>query len=397
MGDDDATSPLWQRLSDEQMKLIETIYEPFGRSAEWPIWQYVDLTLDAWGTDAATLLASLPRVGGPGPTTPRYALTWYMNSGMFVPQPDQPIALTVAGLQYIDAAQPLLGAFLATLNLLVEQQRTLVPSPSQIVEAHVTSDDLAARILDASVEGLSAPPVAQTLNKLRQLFEHEPILNAGVRRPHPDSEQWSVQVPAAIRELRSITTIDEYVARISRWVSPPTVQSALSLGALDIPYALGYLDAVWTNATGNHLFVNLDPASVARLTQACTSEVSFNSLLSALADVLGQFVPPGKTKPSQHGALEELREGLKALSTVESVDRIKAAIDTLIQIRHLRVSTQHQDARHRAVTAFDKLGLPFPPASWEQAWLQIATLACQSLDIIREEAHTLTNVRSDQA
>ena len=56
--------------------------------------------------------------------------------------------------------------------------------------------------------------------------------------------------------------------------------------------------------------VSLDPASVARLTLACGSEEEFNSLMSALADVLGQVTVPGTVVPPQRGALEAVREYL---------------------------------------------------------------------------------------
>ena len=114
---------------------------------------------------------------------------------------------------------------------------------------------------------------------------------------------------------------------------------------LDIPYAVGDLDAVWKNRTGSHLFVNLDPASVGRLTQACGSEEEFNSLMSALADVLGQVVTPGQSSPPQRGALEAVRDYLAAGLDADVADRVGAAIGTLIRLRHLRVSAQHADAR----------------------------------------------------
>ena len=36
---------------------------------------------------------------------------------------------------------------------------------------------------------------------------------------------------------------------------------------------------------------------------------------------------------------------------------------TLMEIRHLRVSTQHNDAGHKAIEAFSQLGVTFPVAS----------------------------------
>jgi hypothetical protein len=260
--------------------------------------------------------------------------------------------------------------------------------PTTVVAATVTSESIGERLLTASIEGKSAPPVERTMHKLRQVLEHEPLLYIGVQRSDPNSAAWAMRVPATLRELRTVTTIDEYLDQIIRWVAPPSMPSVpLSLNALDVPYAVGYLDAVWKSRTGSHLFSSLDPASVARLTQPCTTEADFNSLLSALADVLGQVVTPGVVRPPQRGALEAFRDQVCPLLETGPTERVRTAIDVLIGIRHLRVSTQHADARHRAVKAFDAVGLSFPPLNWERAWIQVAVLARGSLDVLREEVH----------
>jgi hypothetical protein len=380
---------LREPLLSEQTKLINAIYEPFGSSGEWPIWQYVDMKLDASSLDAAAVLSSLPsvRTSDPARWSSGYGLIWYLNPSL-LPQPDQQIALTVAGLRYIDSAGPLLGAFVTALEYLAAEQRDLVPSPTKVVEATVSSESIGERLLTSSIEGLSAPPVERTMHKLRQLLEHEPFLYSGVHRPDPNSEQWTIRVPAVLRELRKVTTIDEYLDRIIRLVAPlPPAAVPFSIGALDIPYAAGYLDAVWKSRTGSHLFANLDPASVARLTQSCTTEAEFNSLLSALADVLGQLVTPGRASPPQRQALEAFRDHVSPKLDTAAAERVRAAIDVLIRIRRLRVGAQHSDARPRAVKAFDALGLSFPPASWESTWTQVASLARGSLDVLREEVH----------
>jgi hypothetical protein len=142
--------------------------------------------------------------------------------------------------------------------------------------------------------------------------------------------------------------------------------------------------------TGAHLFVNLDPASIARLTQPCGSEEEFNSLMSALADVLAQVVTPGTAVPPQRGALETVRDYLLPTLDEDAAGRVTVAFATLISLRRIRVSTQHADARHRAVTSFQAIGLPFPPTSWNQAWAHIATLAIGALEVLREEVHAST-------
>jgi hypothetical protein len=104
-------------------------------------------------------------------------------------------------------------------------------------------------------------------------------------------------------------------------------------------------------------------------------------------DVLGQVVTPGLASPPQRGALERFRDELCPMLEIGAAERVRTAIELLIGIRHLRVSTQHADARHRAVKAFDAIGLSFPPLSWERAWIQLALLARGSLDALREEVH----------
>ena len=382
---------LREPLDDDQATLIRAIYEPFAESGEWPIWQYVDLILDALDLDAAAVLASLPRVRHPnlGMQSVAYGLIWHMNSLAYsTPRPDEPVALTVAGLGHAPEAEPLLKAFLATVGYLIDEQRRVVPSPTKVVAATVPSVAIADQVLTTSINVEAASSVDSTLRKLRQLLEHEPILWSGTVQRDPDGLHWSIRVPATLRALRGIVTIDDYLDRVVESVAPPAPPSVpISLGALDLPYAVGYLDAVWTARTGSRLFVNLDPASVARLTQPCANEEEFNSLMSALADVLGQVVPPGRASPPQGSALEALREQLGTRLDPEAADRVGGAIGRLIDLRHIRVGTQHSDARHRGVAAFERLGLSFPPTSWEQAWSQVAVLARGALDVLREEVH----------
>jgi hypothetical protein len=350
------------------------------------VWQYVDLTLDGQnGLDAAAVLESFPRLGGQGAGVRRYELTWRQDSHM-QPQPDNPIMLTVAGLRHVPEAEPLLGAFLTTIRYLVDQQRKLIPSPTRVVEATVKSAAIKEEILTASIKGTSGPPVDVLMAKLREVIGKEPFLNSAINRPN--SVDWEIRVPAVLRAYRGVATIDDYLDRVTELIAPPGPPPVPpSFGALDIPYAVGFLDAVWMNKTQSHLFVNLDPASTARLTQPCADEADFNSLMAALADVLGQVTPPGTATPRQRGALEAVGRYIATILEGEAAERAAGAIGMLIHLRHIRVSTQHADARHRAVTAFREIGMTFPPPTWEGAWAGIAAQAKGALDVLREEIH----------
>jgi hypothetical protein len=254
--------------------------------------------------------------------------------------------------------------------------------------ATVTSAEINEQLGKSLIEGSSDLPVGRALHNVRRLLSHEPFLYNIVHQPKSDVEDWTVRVPAALRAYRDIESIDDYLDRLVEQVAPPPPPSGPpSPSPLDIPYAVGYLDAVWRSMTASHMFVNLDPASVARLTLACHGEEEFNSLMSALADVLGQVVRPGRSAPPQRGALEEFRDYLVPRLDADAGERVTSALEMLIRLRRIRVSTQHSDARHKAVTAFQELGMPFPPITWQAAWEHIAGLAAGALDAVREEIH----------
>ena len=380
---------LREQLSQDQLRLLQVIFEPFDEDRGWPVWQYVDLTVDArFGLDAAAVLDSLPTVGYHSPMSMSYGLTWREDSHM-QPQPGTHVALTVAGLRYLrPATEPLLGAFLVTVRHMVDVQSKLTPDPRQVVEATVSSGSIAEELTTWSIEGVSGPPVEAMLRKVRRLLGHEPYLSNVVHQPKADIEDWTARVPAILRSYRGIGSIDDYLDRLIALVAAPEPPSAPpSSGPLDIPYAVGYLDAVWKSRTNSHLFVNLDPASIARLTLTCESEEDFNSFMSALADVLGQVAKPGTAGPPQGGALEQVRDWLVPQLDPDAGDRVATAFGTLIRLRHIRVGTQHADARHKAVDAFREIGLPFPPPSWDHAWTHIAVMARGALDALREEVN----------
>ena len=171
-------------------------------------------------------------------------------------------------------------------------------------------------------------------------------------------------------------------------MAPPEPPSQpLSAAPLDIPYAVSFTDAVWESRTGFPLFARPDPASVARLTQPCDSEGAFNSLMSALADVLSQVAKPATGKAPRAGALEEVRNYLNRELEPPAAARCSDSIGTLVKLRTIRHGIEHGDARVKAVAAYAELGLTFPVVNWSQAWAQISATACGALDVLREEVH----------
>jgi hypothetical protein len=373
----------------DQLAFLNVVFEPFDADGEWPVWAYVDHVMDAKGLVAADMLASLPVVGGQGGGRLRYGLTWHQDGGNWLPGAGTRLALTVAGLWHLGTASAqLLAVFKDTVRFLVERQRSIVPSPSQVVEAAAASTELAAWLQGADSGNWLGAAAEPLLRKNGRLLEHEPYLWHGFHRPAVDSDEWDIKIPVSIRDYREVTSAEEYIDTTERLAAPPEPPSQpLSAAPLDIPYAVSFADAVWQSRTGFPLFARPDPASVARLTQPCDSEGAFNSLMSALADVLSQVARPGTRTAPRSGALEDVREYLNRELDPLAAARCADAIANLIRVRAVRHSIEHGDARTKAVAAYASLGIVFPVANWYGAWARISAITCGALDTLREEAH----------
>jgi hypothetical protein len=376
------------QLDPDQVTLLREVFIPFDRLGEWPVWAYVDHLIDRQGLVAEDVLASLPVAGDQGGGRMRYGLTWN-SDGHWLPNPDTRLALTVAGMWHLGAASaPLLVAFKDAIRFLVDCQRSITPSPSEVIEATATSTELARWLAGSGPGNLQGPAADVILRKVGQLLEHEPYLWHGLSHPAQDSDRWEMVIPVSIRDYRDVTSVEEYIDVVEQRVAPPEPPSQpLSAAPLDIPYAVSFADAVWQSRTGHPLFARPDPASIARLTQPCDSEGAFNSLMSALADVLSQVAAPGTARAPRSGALEEVRAYLNRELDPPAAARCSGAIGTLVSVRTIRHSIEHGDARAKAVAAYAELGVTFPVASWPQAWAQISAITCGALDALREEAH----------
>lgn len=167
------------QLGPDQLLLLQETFTPYDRMGERPVWAYVDHQLDAKGLVAAEVLGALPIAGGPGGGQMRYGLTRNQDNH-WLPNDGTPLELTVAGLWHLGSASaPLLVAFKDTVRFLVERQRSVTPSPTEVVEARVTSQEVARWLAGSGLGGLQSPAVDVILRKVGQLLEHEPYLWRG--------------------------------------------------------------------------------------------------------------------------------------------------------------------------------------------------------------------------
>jgi hypothetical protein len=113
----------------------------------------------------------------------RYGLTLNRDSH-WLPNAGTRMELTVAGMWHLGSASaPLLAAFKDAVRFLVKQQRGIVPSPSEVIEATATSTDLARWLAGTGPGNLQGPAAEVILRKVGQLLEHEPCLWHGFSSP----------------------------------------------------------------------------------------------------------------------------------------------------------------------------------------------------------------------
>jgi hypothetical protein len=79
-----------------------------------------------------------------------------------------------------------------------------------------------------------------------------------------------------------------------------------------------------------------------------------------------------------------LEDGAKRLSEAGR-ERVLRAKDTLKAVNYIRVGAQHGSAVAKAASAFNELGIDYPPLGWGSAWETVQARTIEALDAIREE------------
>jgi hypothetical protein len=377
-----AVNELLRELEPGQDRLLRLIAESFLKLGRWPYFDYVDGVLEGDALDARSLLASLPRWAGSW----QYGLVWAQGSAVN-PRVDQEIALTVAGLARCrPEADALIDAYLSMLRFLDDRRRAKDPHPMLVRKAEVSVADLMAALgtrgVDAQPPSLGWQGLAR---QLRQLVEHEPGVRGALELTgSPDSDNWACSPQSDLRPFGQVTSVEGYLHAVADIALPPaSAQEPAFPSSLGLPEAIDFLDAVWRLHFDDHLFQLPGARKTEELGLDSATTEEFESRVSALADLIARLKVAGAEKIL---ALDRLKEFLPPhLPDNASRARVEAAIRTLRRINHVRRGGQHQGAADVRTSAFQALGIPFPPDDWGSAWASIQARAVEAFNAIREE------------
>jgi len=122
-------------------------------------------------------------------------------------QPDDRVALTVAGMTHLQALGAEVEVFLEVLAYLVAHEHSFVPSPTTVHEAAVTTIELARGLPDWILE-------AAELDSVRDLLAHEPA-TWHCRVSSTDGPGiWRLVLSPFLHPYARIPTPAEYVDRV---------------------------------------------------------------------------------------------------------------------------------------------------------------------------------------
>lgn len=389
-----AMHPLLAERTPEQVALLETIF--MGREALgspdymlgveeaserplWPTFQYVERTLDRkHQLVAVDVLATCPVLRGPGGA---YGWVRHKEPSAVALSDASTLALTVAGMSHIPAAERDVQLFLNALTVMVVNERSFDPWPEEARPVELSAEHLQTILRGEWGWDLGG----RSFQALEDLLSGEPA--TWHSRVQNDGDQRQVTLTRFLRAYGGLATAEAYVQRITEVLTPPQPAPApLHPSSLSLPEAIDYLNAVWRSHVGSPL-IKIGRAEVAaKLVLDCATVDEFESRLSALCSVLdGMAVPDAK----KGGKLVELSDYLRAKLPGESSQRVTEAIDDLRAVVHLRVWRQHDGTERNAVKAAARLGLALPAPDWGGAWNIVQARAVAALSALREETERL--------
>jgi hypothetical protein len=367
-------NPLFAEPTAEQARLLEVIWDTYAASGKWPIYQYVDATLDdaVSPIDAGEAVLSCPIVRSPM-SRGGYSWVWVTGNPGYPTDADE-IGLSVAGMNRIGKAKPAIDAFISALSALVGVARGFKPSPSKAQVAKVTSTELRSAMF---------PLRDAEFKRLGGVLSREPAHLGLTVSQLVETDEWTVTINSRMRPFREVKTADEYVERLALLISPPQPKPAPAfVSSLALPEAVDYLNAVWRLRAAEPLIVLARAEAAAKLALECSTADEFETRLSALCTIFAHLRVPEKAGES---SLLDLKAHMATQLSAEALSRVDEAIDDLRALFSLRAWRQHAGAHEKGLAAMQRLGIRLPADDWSAAWRELQARTVTALNALREE------------
>ncbi|MGA8681065.1 MAG: hypothetical protein ABSB54_04945 [Acidimicrobiales bacterium] len=371
--------------NSNQRQLLEVVAHgrEIAEGHQWPFFQYVEQVLyEGGGLDATEVMLTCPRV-----TFGVAHYGWFrVATGSLSPRPDDRVYLTVAGLVQLPEWAPKVEIFLRALACLVEAERSIRPSPTEVVPTAIRSDELLAAFWRKHQMTLSV----DTLEFILSQVDTEPSTwLCRLQRERPPSPHWVMTLSTGLRRYAGVTAVEEYLDHLLDQISPPAPARVANPSALALPEAIDYLNVVWELRSTGPLFGRAhNVESAAKLALGCDGSDEFDSRMCALCSIIGQAKFPGDKTD-----LADLQAYVTSKLASEAADRAGAAIEDLRALLHLRAARQNGgDAEAKGRRAMRRLGIVLPTAEWGSTWEIVRGRCIAALNALREEIEAAPEV-----
>lgn len=381
-------------LTDNQQRFVDLVGEVYASApGTWPVFDYVQRTLDQERIDAIETFESFPTVmvlgGG-------YRAIW-SGGGLSWPHPDQVIVLTVIGMHHCNALRgrfprelsspeiDLPAAFLSLVRWAARELRSATPSPTEVLNTEVTSDQVFTALADRYRFDQLPPRL------LWDLMDREPPFWGASGHLDAENSRWSRSLSRNLYDYEDVDSIEAYVKRLLLHQPPIRTTLPASPGPFDLVGALDYLNAIWELVFGKRLFQFYAAEPLTKLGYPAATREEFNAHVSALVDVLRQADAGLDAVQQKPGAKKRDRPLIRLETTLvnrlsaASEEQIREQVALLEAILFVREAGQHSAAGRRGAAAMIDLGAGFPPPSWTAAWDVIERRAIDALGTIRDE------------
>jgi hypothetical protein len=381
--------PICEPYREEQRRLLAIVYEPVQFGGDWPVWDYIARRVrKVTDADPLELISSLPSLsqpyGGPG----AYRPYWTKNGGPFADSAE-PVGLSIAGMAQLELAQAKghVHLLVGLIAQLAEWDAAVDPKPYEVTSLVLPLCDVIDQVRQGQLAHNDAP------NLVAYGLSMEPPLWGAVR---PDGDgSWNIHLDQRLASFVGVADVAEYLDRLVTFMRADVEQTFTFVPALAPPLglaeALGYLDAVWQARFRERLLGVTRPAAVTKLAYECFSIEEFESRLSALADVLGQFTVALYDEDEQianklkERSLGRLKRRLHRELPADVHDRVDREIKVLQTAIRIRVGSQHTGAQGELAKSFGVLGIRYPPIDPATAWQMVRSRVTAAVDSLRQE------------